>query len=75
MCNGKDIRITNCINQATLSGTSASYQSEGIELAGIVATNFSGSTINGCLNEGEVTYGSVRHNDIQPVLGCRHYHQ
>ena len=54
VCNGKDIRITNCINQATLSGTSASYHSEGKALAGIVAPNFSGSTINGCLNEGEV---------------------
>ena len=64
VCNGKDIRITNCINQATLSGTSASYQSEGIELAGIVATNFSGSTINGCLNEGEV---NIRFSSSQTV--------
>ena len=64
VCNGKDIRITNCINQATLSGTSASYQSEGIELAGIVATNFSGSTINGCLNEGEV---NIRFSSSQTI--------
>ena len=64
VCNGKDIRFTNCINQATLSGTSASYQSEGIELAGIVATNFSGSTINGCLNEGEV---NIRFSSSQTI--------
>ena len=53
-CNGKNIRITGCVNRGKLSGNSTSYKTEGISLAGIVGTNFSGSTINGCLNEGEV---------------------
>ena len=63
-CNGKNIRITGCINRGKLSGNSTSYKTEGISLAGIVGTNFSGSTINNCLNEGEV---NVRFSSSQTV--------
>lgn len=63
-CNGKNIRITGCVNRGILSGNSTSYKTEGISLAGIVGTNFSGSTINNCLNEGEV---NIRFSSSQTV--------
>ncbi len=55
VCNGKNIRITGCINKGSLSGSSNASQCKGIQMAGIVATSYSNSIINNCLNEGNVS--------------------
>ena len=54
VCNGKDIRITNCINNGTISAQSSSNQIDGISVGGITGTSYSRTTINTCLNTGVV---------------------